>query len=162
MLIQRGLFRLAIFATLCCFFFEDPVSSIEEIKHAYYSCMKSFHPYLSGNDADATNFCIFVNAVYEVLSDPIQCKEPLPFHIPKASRSSCAPMLRSGSSSEGIFAYLDIFSIRRALLRLLPLVCITELMVFIQKTFMLAVRFSVLELLTFNTELEIKLCTLFI
>ena len=45
---------------------------------------------------------------------------------------------------------------------LLPLVCITELMVFIQKTFVLAVRFGVLELLTFNTELEIKLCALFI
>lgn len=34
--------------------------------------MKSCHPDLSGNDADATNFCIFVNEVYEVLSDPVQ------------------------------------------------------------------------------------------
>jgi hypothetical protein len=72
MLIQKGLFRMAIFATLCCFFFECLVSSIAEIKHAYYSCMKSCHPDLSGNDADASNFCIFVNEVYEVLSDPVQ------------------------------------------------------------------------------------------
>eukprot|EP01018_Ginkgo_biloba_P014971 Gb_36817 [translate_table: standard] len=34
--------------------------------------MKACHPDLSGNDPEATNFCMFVNEVYEVLSDPVQ------------------------------------------------------------------------------------------
>lgn len=49
-----------------------PDATPAEIKHAYYSCMKACHPDLSGNDAETTNFCMFVNEVYEVLSDPVQ------------------------------------------------------------------------------------------
>ncbi|KAL5568669.1 hypothetical protein UlMin_025244 [Ulmus minor] len=44
----------------------------EEIKKAYYNCMKACHPDLSGNDPETTNFCMFINEVYAVLSDPVQ------------------------------------------------------------------------------------------
>lgn len=44
----------------------------EDIKKAYYSCMKACHPDLTGEDAETTTFCMFVNEVYEVLSDPVQ------------------------------------------------------------------------------------------
>ncbi|KAL4585303.1 hypothetical protein LXL04_009920 [Taraxacum kok-saghyz] len=49
-----------------------PDATPEQIKKAYYNCMKSCHPDLSGNNVDTTNFCIFINEVYEVLSDPAQ------------------------------------------------------------------------------------------
>ncbi|KAL8088303.1 chaperone protein dnaJ C76, chloroplastic [Apium graveolens] len=49
-----------------------PDATPEQIKKAYYNCMKSCHPDLSGNDADTTNFCMFINEVYTVLSDPVQ------------------------------------------------------------------------------------------
>ena len=39
----------------------------EEIKKAYYSCMKTCHPDLSGNNPDSTDFCMFINEIYEVL-----------------------------------------------------------------------------------------------
>ncbi|CAN6830782.1 unnamed protein product [Brassica oleracea] len=42
-----------------------PDATPEEIKKAYYNCMKSCHPDLSGNDPETTNFCMFVNDVYE-------------------------------------------------------------------------------------------------
>ncbi|KAL5560285.1 hypothetical protein UlMin_036496 [Ulmus minor] len=38
-----------------------PKASPEEIKKAYYNCMKSCHPNLSGNDPETTNFCMFIN-----------------------------------------------------------------------------------------------------
>eukprot|EP00250_Pteridium_aquilinum_P005577 c15649_g1_i1 orf=395-1531(-) len=44
----------------------------EEIKKAYYSCMKACHPDLAGENTDTTTFCMFINEVYEVLSDPVQ------------------------------------------------------------------------------------------
>ncbi|PKA64335.1 Chaperone protein dnaJ 10 [Apostasia shenzhenica] len=49
-----------------------PDASPEQIKKAYYNCMKACHPDLSGNDLEVTNFCMFINEVYEVLSDPVQ------------------------------------------------------------------------------------------
>ncbi|OVA15288.1 3Fe-4S ferredoxin [Macleaya cordata] len=49
-----------------------PDATPEQIKKAYYNCMKACHPDLSGNDPDTTNFCMFINEVYAVLSDPVQ------------------------------------------------------------------------------------------
>ncbi|CAK7348131.1 unnamed protein product [Dovyalis caffra] len=49
-----------------------PDATPEQIKKAYYSCMKACHPDLSGDDAETTNFCMFINEVYAVLSDPLQ------------------------------------------------------------------------------------------
>ena len=43
-----------------------PDATPEEIKKAYYSCMKVCHPDLSGDDPDVTNFCMFINEVYSV------------------------------------------------------------------------------------------------
>lgn len=43
-----------------------PDATPEQIKKAYYNCMKSCHPDLSGNNPDTTNFCIFINEIYEV------------------------------------------------------------------------------------------------
>ncbi|KAL5997797.1 hypothetical protein ACLOJK_008729 [Asimina triloba] len=49
-----------------------PDATPAQIKKAYYNCMKSCHPDLSGNDPETNNFCMFINGVYGVLSDPIQ------------------------------------------------------------------------------------------
>lgn len=49
-----------------------PDATPEQIKKAYYNCMKSCHPDLSGDDPETTNFCMFINEIYEVLSDPVQ------------------------------------------------------------------------------------------
>ncbi|XP_022740271.1 chaperone protein dnaJ C76, chloroplastic-like [Durio zibethinus] len=49
-----------------------PYATPEEIKKAYYNCMKACHPDLSGNDPETTNFCMFINEVYGILSDPVQ------------------------------------------------------------------------------------------
>ncbi|KAL5577698.1 hypothetical protein UlMin_019397 [Ulmus minor] len=54
------------------FFWLHKRSPPEEIKKAYYNCMKACHPNLSGNDPETTNFCMFINEVYAVLSDPVQ------------------------------------------------------------------------------------------
>ncbi|KAF3322018.1 Chaperone protein DnaJ [Carex littledalei] len=49
-----------------------PDATPQQIKKAYYNCMKACHPDLSGDDPDVTNFCMFINEVYAVLSDPVQ------------------------------------------------------------------------------------------
>ncbi|XP_068659041.1 chaperone protein dnaJ C76, chloroplastic-like isoform X2 [Aristolochia californica] len=49
-----------------------PDASPAQIKKAYYNCMKACHPDLSGDDPETTNFCMFINEVYGVLSDPVQ------------------------------------------------------------------------------------------
>lgn len=49
-----------------------PDATPQQIKKAYYNCMKACHPDLSGDDPEVTNFCMFINEVYEVLSDPVQ------------------------------------------------------------------------------------------
>ncbi|KAJ4729636.1 Chaperone DnaJ [Melia azedarach] len=49
-----------------------PDATPEQIKKAYYNCMKACHPDLSGNDPETTNFCMFINEVYAVLCDPVQ------------------------------------------------------------------------------------------
>ncbi|KAL8092751.1 hypothetical protein AgCh_034853 [Apium graveolens] len=53
-----------------------PDATPEQIKKTYYNFMKSCHLDLSGNDADTTNFCMFINEVYtisfQVLSDLVQ------------------------------------------------------------------------------------------
>lgn len=43
-----------------------PDATPQQIKKAYYNCMKACHPDLSGNDPDVTNFCMFINEVYAV------------------------------------------------------------------------------------------------
>ncbi|XP_039115943.1 chaperone protein dnaJ C76, chloroplastic [Dioscorea cayenensis subsp. rotundata] len=50
----------------------SPDATPQQIKKAYYNCMKSCHPDLSGDDPDVTSFCMFINEIYEVLSDPMQ------------------------------------------------------------------------------------------
>ncbi|KAJ8753385.1 hypothetical protein K2173_019784 [Erythroxylum novogranatense] len=49
-----------------------PDATPQQIKKAYYNCMKACHPDLSGSDPETTNFCMFINEVYAVLSDPLQ------------------------------------------------------------------------------------------
>uniref|UniRef100_A0A1D1YAS5 Chaperone protein dnaJ 10 n=1 Tax=Anthurium amnicola TaxID=1678845 RepID=A0A1D1YAS5_9ARAE len=49
-----------------------PDATPGQIKKAYYDCMKACHPDLSGNGAETNNFCMFINEVYAVLSDPVQ------------------------------------------------------------------------------------------
>ncbi|KAF4399949.1 hypothetical protein CsatB_020439 [Cannabis sativa] len=49
-----------------------PDATPAQIKKAYYNCMKACHPDLSGNDQETNNFCMFINEVYAVLSDPVQ------------------------------------------------------------------------------------------
>ncbi|XP_059451068.1 chaperone protein dnaJ C76, chloroplastic-like [Corylus avellana] len=49
-----------------------PDATPGQIKKAYYNCMKACHPDLSGDDPETTNFCMFINEVYAVLSDPVQ------------------------------------------------------------------------------------------
>lgn len=48
-----------------------PDATPDEIKKAYYSCMKACHPDLSGDDPDVTNFCMFINEVYSVRSNSL-------------------------------------------------------------------------------------------
>ena len=45
---------------------QTPDATQEQIKKAYYNCMKACHPDLSGDDPESTDFCKFINEVYEV------------------------------------------------------------------------------------------------
>ena len=45
---------------------QTPDATPDEIKKAYYACMKACHPDLSNNHPDSVAFCSFVNEVYEV------------------------------------------------------------------------------------------------
>ena len=58
------LFNSRMFADARCNAEADQESMLKQIKKAYYNCMKSCHPDLSGNDPDMTNFCMFINEVY--------------------------------------------------------------------------------------------------
>ncbi|KAK9676942.1 hypothetical protein RND81_11G111600 [Saponaria officinalis] len=49
-----------------------PDATPQQIKKAYYNCMKACHPDLSGDNPETNNFCMFINEVYSVLSDPVQ------------------------------------------------------------------------------------------
>lgn len=50
----------------CCACYQLPDATPEQIKKAYYNCMKACHPDLSGDDPETTNFCMFINEVYAV------------------------------------------------------------------------------------------------
>ncbi|XP_004505463.1 chaperone protein dnaJ C76, chloroplastic isoform X2 [Cicer arietinum] len=83
-----------------------PDATPEQIKKAYYNCMKTCHPDLSGNDPEVTNFCIFINEVYEVLSDPLQ--RMIYDEIHGYSLTSINPFLDDSSPKDHVF--VDEFS----------------------------------------------------
>ncbi|KAL2331616.1 hypothetical protein Fmac_019197 [Flemingia macrophylla] len=83
-----------------------PDATPEHIKKAYYNCMKSCHPDLSGNDPETTNFCMFINEVYTVLSDPIQRR--IYDEIHGYSLTSINPFLDDSSPRDQ--AFVDEFS----------------------------------------------------
>lgn len=47
----------------------SPNADADTIKKAYYAAMRDYHPDISYDD-EATEFCIFLNDVYETLTDP--------------------------------------------------------------------------------------------
>ncbi|KAE9592970.1 putative 3Fe-4S ferredoxin, DnaJ domain, 4Fe-4S ferredoxin-type, iron-sulfur binding protein [Lupinus albus] len=83
-----------------------PDATPAQIKKAYYNCMKSCHPDLSGNDPVTTNFCTFINEVYAVLSDPVQ--RMVYDEIHGYSLTSINPFLDDSSSKDHVF--VDEFS----------------------------------------------------
>ncbi|KAL2496754.1 DNAJ heat shock N-terminal domain-containing protein [Forsythia ovata] len=78
----------------------------EQIKKAYYNCMKACHPDLSGNDPETTNFCMFINEVYAVLSDPVQ--RMIYDEIHGYSLTAINPFLEDSSPKDHVF--VDEFS----------------------------------------------------
>ncbi|XP_027346122.1 chaperone protein dnaJ C76, chloroplastic isoform X1 [Abrus precatorius] len=83
-----------------------PDATPAQIKKAYYNCMKACHPDFSGNDPETTNFCTFVNEIYEVLSDPIQ--RMVYDEIHGYSLTSINPFLDESSPKDHVF--VDEFS----------------------------------------------------
>ncbi|KAK4255671.1 hypothetical protein QN277_008643 [Acacia crassicarpa] len=83
-----------------------PDATPEQIKKAYYKCMKACHPDLSGDDPETTNFCMFINDVYEVLSDPVQ--RMVYDEIHGYSLTSINPFLDDSSPKDHVF--VDEFS----------------------------------------------------
>ncbi|KAG0553693.1 hypothetical protein KC19_12G031600 [Ceratodon purpureus] len=83
-----------------------PDATQEEIKKAYYTCMKTCHPDLSGNNPDSNDFCMFVNEIYEVLSDPDQ--RTVYDEINGYSVTAANPFL--SSEQERDHAFVDEFS----------------------------------------------------
>lgn len=51
---------------LCYYNKQLPDATSQEIKKAYYNCMKACHPDLAGNEPEVTDFCMFINEVYTV------------------------------------------------------------------------------------------------
>ncbi|KAJ0052880.1 hypothetical protein Pint_02442 [Pistacia integerrima] len=88
-----------------------PDATPEQIKKAYYNCMKACHPDLSGNDPETTNFCMFINEVYaiiavQVLSDPVQ--RMVYDEIHGYALSAINPFLDDSSPKD--LAFVDEFS----------------------------------------------------
>ncbi|MED6224709.1 hypothetical protein PIB30_086632 [Stylosanthes scabra] len=83
-----------------------PDATPSQIKKAYYDCMKACHPDLSGNDPETTNFCMFINEVYAVLSDPVQRKVYDEIH--GYSLTSINPFVDDSSPKD--HAFVDEFS----------------------------------------------------
>ncbi|KAJ1441870.1 DnaJ domain containing protein [Sesbania bispinosa] len=83
-----------------------PDATPAQIKKAYYNCMKACHPDLSGNDPETTNFCMFINEVYAVLSDPVQ--RMIYDEIHGYSLTSVNPFLDDSSPKDHVF--VDEFS----------------------------------------------------
>ncbi|KAJ8438198.1 hypothetical protein Cgig2_001916 [Carnegiea gigantea] len=83
-----------------------PDATPQQIKKAYYNCMKACHPDLSGDDPETTNFCKFINEVYAVLSDPVQ--RMVYDEIQGYSLTAINPFLDDSSSKDHVF--VDEFS----------------------------------------------------
>jgi len=78
-----------------------PDATTDEIKKAYYSCMKTCHPDLSGDDPNVTNFCVFVNEIYTVLTDPVQRAVYDEIHGYAATATN--PFLDDSASKDHVF-----------------------------------------------------------
>ncbi|XP_009593763.1 uncharacterized protein LOC107785583 [Nicotiana tabacum] len=83
-----------------------PDATPTQIKKAYYNCMKACHPDLSGDDPETTNFCMFINEVYEILSDPVQRRVYDEIHGYTATAIN--PFLSDSSTKDHVF--VDEFS----------------------------------------------------
>uniref|UniRef100_A0A7C9DXL0 J domain-containing protein n=1 Tax=Opuntia streptacantha TaxID=393608 RepID=A0A7C9DXL0_OPUST len=83
-----------------------PDATPQQIKKAYYNCMKACHPDLSGDDPETTNFCKFINEVYAVLSDPVQ--RMVYDEIHGYSLTAINPFLDDSSPKDHVF--VDEFS----------------------------------------------------